>query len=342
MKMESQSEESDSMSDSMSGDDQPAAPNKLSKNTKVAIAVIVTVWVGISCHVCQPHADIVTSSYVILQIVTTIGYGDITPQTPGFKLFMAGYMMVLLVLVAYVLNALTDRVISRSMDQLNSRIQAGESGAEVPTKSYPLLGSSLMFALAVIVGTVFYRYQEHCSCSYGDTWAGNESCPSEPADVAFEACGASGGQVKTWIDAFYFSVTSVTTVGFGDYTPKSFSGRIFGMAWMILGVASTGFFIATMSKSLFNEADPLDRLNEHDALKMDRTLFRSIDVDGNGFLSRGEYYEFALKKYGLVTEDTLAVLRTKFDSMGGEADQVTFEQLREARRRRIKPRLEIH
>ena len=38
----------------------------------------------------------------------------------------------------------------------------------------------------------------------------------------------------SWVDSFYFSVVALTTVGFGDVTPQSDTGKIFSMFYLLL------------------------------------------------------------------------------------------------------------
>lgn len=47
--------------------------------------------------------------------------------------------------------------------------------------------------------------------------------------------------VKTYLDAVYFSVATVTTVGFGDIVPHTQGGKLLAMVSMVVG---SGFFIA--------------------------------------------------------------------------------------------------
>ena len=53
-------------------------------------------------------------------------------------------------------------------------------------------------------------------------------------------------------DAFWWSIVTVTTVGYGDISPASFGGRIVGVLLMILGIGFLGVLTATIA-SVFVE-----------------------------------------------------------------------------------------
>ena len=38
----------------------------------------------------------------------------------------------------------------------------------------------------------------------------------------------------TWVDSIYLSVTSVTTVGYGDYAFETLAGRCFAIIWLLV------------------------------------------------------------------------------------------------------------
>ncbi len=47
-----------------------------------------------------------------------------------------------------------------------------------------------------------------------------------------------------WIDAFYFSVTTMSTVGYGDLAPKTDFGKLFTTLYIVVSV---GLFVALIS-----------------------------------------------------------------------------------------------
>lgn len=57
--------------------------------------------------------------------------------------------------------------------------------------------------------------------------------------------------VEGWskLDSVYFSVVSLTTVGYGDVTPDTDAGKIFTMFYLIFGVGIFGAFINNLLRS---------------------------------------------------------------------------------------------
>ncbi|CAJ1341161.1 unnamed protein product, partial [Effrenium voratum] len=63
-------------------------------------------------------------------------------------------------------------------------------------------------------------------------------------------CVASGGSKKTIIVAIYMAVVTFSTVGFGDFVPRSELGRLLACVWMVLGVLAFVRLVAAVSESL--------------------------------------------------------------------------------------------
>lgn len=90
----------------------------------------------------------------------------------------------------------------------------------------PYLYRILLAAVVLIlgVGTVFYHYVERFS----------------------------------WLDAYYFCVVTLATVGYGDLTPKTDIGKLFTTFYILSGV---GIITAFISVSLRRQRD---RWNQRD------------------------------------------------------------------------------
>jgi dipeptide/tripeptide permease len=50
----------------------------------------------------------------------------------------------------------------------------------------------------------------------------------------------------TYLDAFYFSFITLTTIGFGDFAPQTDGGKIFTIIYIVIGVGIILSFINTL------------------------------------------------------------------------------------------------
>jgi voltage-gated potassium channel len=59
--------------------------------------------------------------------------------------------------------------------------------------------------------------------------------------------------VEGWsvLDSLYFSVTTLTTVGFGDPAPATAAGKVFTMVYIFVGLGVIGGFINVLAKYTF-------------------------------------------------------------------------------------------
>jgi hypothetical protein len=73
-------------------------------------------------------------------------------------------------------------------------------------------GITFLALLTLIVGTVFYHYVERFS----------------------------------WIDALYFCVITLTTIGYGDIAPKTDVGKLFTILYVLVGVGIIAAFAHTL------------------------------------------------------------------------------------------------
>lgn len=47
-----------------------------------------------------------------------------------------------------------------------------------------------------------------------------------------------------WLDALYFCVITLTTIGYGDFSPTTNAGKVFTMVYAVVGI---GVFVALVS-----------------------------------------------------------------------------------------------
>jgi len=57
----------------------------------------------------------------------------------------------------------------------------------------------------------------------------------------------------SWLDSFYFTVVTLTTIGYGDLAPKTPAGKIFTMFYILLGLGVLAVFISTVAEHTMKE-----------------------------------------------------------------------------------------
>lgn len=68
----------------------------------------------------------------------------------------------------------------------------------------------------------------------------------------------NGEAFETFLDAFYFSVVTMTTVGFGDVTPISEGGRLLTVLMILTGIALIPWQLGDLIKQLLKTANQVE------------------------------------------------------------------------------------
>ena len=74
---------------------------------------------------------------------------------------------------------------------------------------------------------------------------GPDSWPAQ-SNIAYE------DKVGLYIAAFYWAVTSFTTVGYGDIAARTDAERLVGVAWMLTGVYFFSYLLTSLTNLLSN------------------------------------------------------------------------------------------
>lgn len=69
--------------------------------------------------------------------------------------------------------------------------------------------------------------------------------------------GAPGADIETFGEALWWAVTTVTTVGYGDYAPVTATGRVIAVALMVTGISLVGVITATVAAWFVSQSRPV-------------------------------------------------------------------------------------
>ena len=68
----------------------------------------------------------------------------------------------------------------------------------------------------------------------------------------------------SWVDSFYLTIITLTTVGYGDISPQTTGGKVFTMAYLLIGIGVLLAVITEITRHLIesNEARQEERSNK--------------------------------------------------------------------------------
>jgi hypothetical protein len=211
---------------------EPATQSQICVGVLLQVVVWGGLWLFTNIILFQSiHFDrirpltIVECIYFMSQVITTVGYGDITPAKPRGQVFVAVYVLGALFIISMLISDLFNHVVKN----VTSGRPAGCAGERrsLPGQIIPEKPSAkpLLQALAFFI-------------FFDITW------------IMFFSMHPEEG--KTLFQAVYMSVITLSAVGFGWFTPVTEEGMIFGAFWMIFGsvtlVNAIGQFTEYMGK----------------------------------------------------------------------------------------------
>ena len=60
-------------------------------------------------------------------------------------------------------------------------------------------------------------------------------------------------QINSLLDAFWWTVSTITTVGYGDLVPVSDAGKVFGIFYMLLAIGILGVIISSLATDFYKK-----------------------------------------------------------------------------------------
>ncbi len=133
---------------------------------------------------------------------------------------------------------------------------------------------------------------------------------SATAIFFFEA-REDGGEIVTFFDGLYWSLITLTTVGYGDITPQTTEGRVITMILVICGVAVMAF-ITSIIVSSFNEK--MEELRENSVFaELEKKKAKHTILCGFGRMGSvvADYLKEEKKHFVIIESEPINVARAK-------------------------------
>mmetsp|Transcript_6483 Transcript_6483/g.12030 ORF Transcript_6483/g.12030 Transcript_6483/m.12030 type:complete len:429 (-) Transcript_6483:42-1328(-) len=234
--------------------------------------------------------------YVMAQVLTTVGYGDITPARPRAQVFVAMYVLFNLLLIAKTVS----EVAGTAAEQL-WRIQ--EASIVTAASSVRRIVSSPRRKMPKM-GTLEFDTMELTSILKNKVpplpW---KAVQQKFTNWLFFVClgivfyANYPGEVLTAWQSVYYSIITLSTVGFGAVTPVTAGGKVFGAFWMLFGSFSllglVGAFTEMMCVLRSHEKWRIQKENVDED-----ELFRELpdELDLQAFMEFSVEYSSLVKK----------------------------------------------
>lgn len=164
---------------------------------------------------------IVDAIYLCIVTMTTVGYGDLVPDTTTAKVLACVFVFVGMGLVGLVLSKAADNIVENQEILLVKAMHMGERCSpfeimrevESNRSKYKFLTVLFMLVMLLFVGTVFLYEKEGLDL----------------------------------FDAFYCVCATVTTLGYGDKSFSTRGGRVFASFWILMSTVCLAHFFYSLA-----------------------------------------------------------------------------------------------
>lgn len=262
--------------------------SNLRKIIKAKLQVLLYFMIGIAVYGKLEGWSPIDASYFMTVTSTTVGYGDFCPASNAGKLFTVFYAVIgttliinyLLPLVEAILNPIRSflqKKIELSVDTRDLNLSLAEVNKQI---SYPKR------YLRACIGPVFLSF-------FGVLYA-NFALHYNP------------------IDSLYWSMITMTTIGFGDIAPNSPMTKIFAIVYLPLAVTALADALAAISAIKVRRAirDTKNLLQSEEEI-----LLKESKGDPNHKVTEAEFLIDVLVENGVVDEETCIAVRRRFSAM---------------------------
>jgi potassium channel subfamily K len=182
----------------------------------------------------QKTNGILDAIYFCVVTMTTVGYGDLVPDSILAKLLACIYVFTGMALVGLILSQAADYMVEKQeilvvrAISMSGKVSPNEILKEVETHKvkYKFIMVGVLLLVLIVVGTVFLFLVEELN----------------------------------FMDAFYCVCSTITTLGYGDQSFSTAGGRIFAIFWMLGSTICLAQFFLYLAE-LYTERRQISMVN---------------------------------------------------------------------------------
>jgi voltage-gated potassium channel Kch len=88
---------------------------------------------------------------------------------------------------------------------------------------------------------------------------------------------APGANIRTGVEALWWGIVTITTVGYGDYYPVTNPGRVVGAITMLIGIGLLGTFTGYLANTFLSPRSPASPSDSDDPRTQLEIVRRQLD-----------------------------------------------------------------
>lgn len=255
--------------------------------------IILGSFMGLGCLVYPEFENwtLAECLFFSIEVVTAVGWGSVVPETNEGKLFTILYTVLATLVMASAISMIMDFIVESALDDLMDALESkalNSKDTDCPWANFRQRVLMVLFLL--ITGILFF-------------WK------------------VDG---MTLVDASYFCIVSMTTIGFGDIIPQTGYGKIFCSLWIFVSVGCAASAISAYAKARAARHPEL-----HFSKKMSSQDIRDMDDNKDGKVDRHEFAMHVLLDAKLISEDDIKIINETFDEFdidgSGYLDQADLQ-----------------
>lgn len=260
-----------------------------------ALFLIIYFGVGVVCFYIvrdqirgERTNGILDALYFCMVTMTTVGYGDLVPNSATTKLLACAFVFIGMAIGALILSRAADYLVEKQEGLITKALHIGCKGGEahrlkeIETNrvKYKFYTTGLFLIILILCGMIFLLKVEGLNL----------------------------------VDAFYCVCSTITTLGYGD---KSFStkwGRVFAVFWIMISTICVAQFFLYLA-----ELNTEHRQNLLAKWVLTRRMtfmdLEAADLDDDGAVGAAEFIIYKLKEMGKITQEDIALVMEEFEDL---------------------------
>lgn len=231
---------------------------------------------------------ILDAVYFCIVTMTTVGYGDLVPDSTTSKLLACAFVFSGMALVCLILSKAADYLVEKQEIllvkalHLNQEVGQLDMLKEIETNRvrYKCFMVMTFLVVLIVIGTIFLTIIEKLDL----------------------------------VDAFYCVCSTITTLGYGDKSFSTEAGRVFAIFWILTStICLAQFFFCIAEVNTENRQKALVKWVL--TRKVTNVDLEVADLDDDGVVGAAEFILYKLKEMGKINQEDISIVMKQFENL---------------------------